>query len=73
MNEKYYNQILMNLRKRTETASKLLLVNGGLNIYEYAFALTESILEALDSAMCYPNANVLKNLMEVMDFEKGKC
>lgn len=65
-----YNHILLNLRRRTEMASKLLSASGGLDIFEYSLALSESVLEALDSAMCYPSFDVLDNLMGVIEIEK---
>lgn len=69
-NEPNYHEILLKLRRRTEMASRLLSASGGLDIFEYALALSESVLEALDDSMCYPDFEILENLMEVMEIEK---
>lgn len=60
-----YNEILINLRKRSELAYKKFLLSDGTNILEYASELSESILEALDMGLCYPEFDILQYLKEV--------
>lgn len=59
------NEILLNLRKRSELAYKRFLLSDGTNVLEYAIELSESILEALDMGLCYPEFDILQYLKEV--------
>jgi hypothetical protein len=69
-----YNQILLDLRRRSEMAYKRFLETGGVNVLKYASELSESILEALDSGLCYPDFDILQFLKEVGKIDnKEKC
>lgn len=65
-----YEQILIDLRRSSELAYKRFLESGGTNILKYASELSESIMEALDSGLCYPNFDINKYLKEIGKFEK---